>query len=203
MSDALAIQDLGQADFLNAGQQLLPYGDAWPVGMDAALTALLNASVAGLARVHEAAALLVEQEAVPWKSVALLPAWEAVYNLPDPCTPLNATIPQRQAAVQARVAAQGGQNDDYYVGIAAALGYSITITRFAPGLFGVSKFGDKFYPPLIRYTWQVNVAGQAAFPSKFGVNVFGDPFVAYSGSQLTCVLNRIKPAYSVLIMNYL
>lgn len=203
MNVNFAIPKAGQPDFLAAAQALLPPGDAWPTDETALLSQMLNAAVASMARLHARAGNLTEQEAVPWLAVELLPAWEAAYGLPDPCTPLNATVPQRQAAVLARIAASvPGQTAAVFVAVAAALGYQITVTTFQPAQFGVSTFGCEWYNDSWRYVWQVNAPTLAAFPAQFGTSQFGDPFEAYSGTQLTCVLNRIKPAYSVLIMNY-
>lgn len=198
----LGIPFAAQPDFLAAAQALLPPGDAWPREADAELTVFLKLSVASLARVHARAADLTEIESVPFLSQDLLPAWEAVYGLPDPCTPLNATIPQRQAAVQARMASNGGQTQDYFIGVAAALGYAITITTFAPAQYGVTGYGAPWYGQNWNFVWQVNVPSLAAFPAKYGQSQYGEPYVAYSGTQLTCVLNRLKPAYSIIIMNY-
>ena len=202
MSQALSIPYADQDDFLAAAQALLPQGDAWPRDAEAILTQALNAAVGSLARVHARAADLTQREAVPFLSRDLLPAWEAEYGLPDPCTPLNSTIAQRQAAVLARMQSAGGQTEDYFIAVAKALGYDITITTFEPAQYGESHYGDLMYSDAYRFVWQVNALTAAAFPAQFGVSQYGDPYVAYSGEQLTCVLNRIKPAYSILIMNY-
>lgn len=202
MSQAFSIPYAGQDDFLAVAQALLPTGDAWPRDADALLTVLLNAAVSSQVRFHARAADLSEMEAMPFLSQDLLPAWEAAYGLPDPCTPLNPTVPQRQAAVKARMASNGGQTKAYFVAVAAALGYQITIETFQPAQYGVSTYGSPMYGAPWRFVWQVNVLNAAAFPAEYGQSVYGEPYVAYSGTQLTCVLNRLKPAYSILVMNY-
>jgi uncharacterized protein YmfQ (DUF2313 family) len=201
MSSAFSIPFLQQSDFLNAAQNLLPPGDAWAREADSSLAGLLNACVASLARVHARTAQLTEQEAFPPSSVELLPDWEAAFGLPDPCSPIGATIGQRQAALAGRISATGGQSAAYFISVAASLGYNITITTFDAAQFGVSTFGSPFYSTDWRYAWQVNTNDIAVFPATFGNSAFGDPFEAYSSTQLGCVLNRLKPAYSVLIIN--
>ncbi len=203
MSQALTIPWAGQEEFLHAAQALLPPGDAWPRETDATLTALLGACVAALARLHARAADLTEREAQPHHAQELLPAWEGVYNLPDPCSPVNASIPQRQAAVAARMAAHGGQTAAYFIGVAAQMGYAVTITTFTPPQYNVARFNQaRFYAVPWRFVWQVNSPSFVAFPAKFNASTFGERYVAFSSGDLACVLTRIKPAYSLLIMNY-
>jgi uncharacterized protein YmfQ (DUF2313 family) len=185
MSGNFSIPRAAQPDFLAAAQALLPMGDAWTRDADANLTTLLNASVGWLARFHAAAATLTEQEAQPGTADELLPAWEAAYGLPDPCTPLSPTIAQRQAALLAKIAQTGKQSTAYYEEVAVLLGYTVNIATFTPFRFG-GLFGSLMYGEAWQFVWQVNVTGDSLG----------------SGTQIGCVLNRIKPAYSVLIMNY-
>ena len=202
MSQSFSIPFADAADFLDASQNLLPDGDAWTTESNALLTTLLSASTASLARVHARAADLTERENLPWTAVELLPDWEAAYGLPDPCTPPNPSIQQRQAALKARVAASGGQSPDYFIEVGAGLGYTITIDELQPVRFESARFGALWFGAEYQFVWRVNVTNAAKFPARFGLSRFGDTYVSYSGQQLTCVLNRIKPAHTILIMNY-
>lgn len=202
MSQDLSIPFATQDDFLNVALALLPPGDAWPREQDALFTQMVNAAIATQARLHARAADLTEREVIPWTSEDLLPAWEAVYGLPDPCAPLNPTIPQRQAALKARFAASGNLTIDYYQQVAQSLGYTCTFETFRPAACGVFTCGSPLYGETWRFVLQVNVSGIAAFPFSCGVSVCGDPLVSYSDTQLSCVMNRIKPGYADLIMNY-
>jgi uncharacterized protein YmfQ (DUF2313 family) len=202
MSAALSIPYAAQPDFLAAAQALLPTGDAWSRDPNAQLTLLLDAAVASLARVHSRIADLTEREAFPPISVELLPDWEQAYGLPDPCSPVNATIGQRQAAVAARIAATGGQSEAYFIGVALSLGYAITITTFDAAEYGVSTYGSPMYGSKWRYAWQVNAPQISIQYATYGNAVYGEPYDSFSDTQLACVLNRLKPTYSILIMNY-
>ena len=104
--------------------------------------------------------------------------------------------------MKARIGSVGGQSPVYYIGVAAALGYTITIDEFAPVKFGTTRFGSPWYGAAWKYVWRVNVSNAAKFPAKFGSARFGDPWTSYSGQQLTCVLNRLEPSHTILIMNY-
>ncbi len=70
-----------------------------------------------------------------------LPDWEAEYGLPDPCTPGGFTTESRIAAVRARFGARGGSSPAYFVCLAAALGYRITIEEPTEFLCDVSEVG--------------------------------------------------------------
>lgn len=192
-----------QDDFTTVALALLPPGDAWPRESDAVFSQMVHAAMATQARMHARAADLTEREVIPWTSEDLLPAWEAVYGLPDPCTPLNATIAQRQAALKARFAATGALNAEYYIQVAAAYGYNITISTFGPSKFNKSKFNQsKFYDRKWRFVLQVNAPSVVEYPAKFNASKFQDPYMAYSTTQLSCILRRIIPAWANLIMNY-
>ena len=105
----------------------------------------------------------MERESDPAQTVELLEDWERAYGLPDHCTPLNATVQRRQAALVARIASQGAQSIAYYVSPAATLGYCITITEFqqlragslssglTQGLTRGSRVGDPLCGPVWRY----------------------------------------------------
>jgi uncharacterized protein YmfQ (DUF2313 family) len=92
---------------------------------------------------HARACDLLVRESDPGQKVELLAAWERAYGLPDHCSPLNATIQDRQAALVARIASRGEQWIAHYVAVAAALGYTITITEFRQFGVGKSRVGDR------------------------------------------------------------
>ncbi len=65
--------------------------------------------------------------------VELLPDWERIAGLPDPCAPTPTTIPERQAALVARITARGGDSGGSTVAmliqIAVDLGYADAFIR--------------------------------------------------------------------------
>lgn len=200
MSNSIA--GLALPDFVQAAQALLPRGRAWPRDAEYQLTGLVTAMVGRMAAAHAASADLSEVESDPRQTNQLLPDWEASFGLPDPCTPANPSIQQRRAALVARIASQGGQSPAYYIQVAASLGYSITITEFATAQFGVTGFGGAFYSDAWANAWQVNAPSMTIQYAAFGASVFGDPFATFNSTQLGCVLERIKPAHTDLILNF-
>jgi uncharacterized protein YmfQ (DUF2313 family) len=133
--------------------------------------------------------------------VEMLPEWEAALGLPDPCAGVLPTIALRQGAVRAHLAARGGQSIPYFVSVATALGVTISVTEFAPSRFG-DGFGGRFGGNAWAYVWQVNAPQTRIVPFYFGLGGFGEPFTTWGDVSLECVLNRIKPAHTILLFSY-
>lgn len=189
-----------QDDYRSALQALMPRGRAWPRDADATQTAALAGLARAFARTNgDAAALLVD--AFPSTTAELLPEWESSLGLPDPCAGPQPTVQARRAQVVARLTALGGQSVDYYVALAQALGYSITITQFAPSRFG-RVFGSPFGGVAWAHAWQVNVANYTIQNFRFGSDAFGEAFAAWGGTVLQCELQAAAPAHTTLNFNY-
>jgi len=189
------------ADYLSAMQALMPRGRVWPKESDATQTKALSGLVQVYARTNARANNLLV-DAFPASTEELLPEWEATLGLPDPCAGVSPTIQQRQAQVLARFIAQGGQSVAYFTQIAATLGYTITITQFAPFRFGQSTFGTPLYSTAWAFAWQVNAPTFSVQKFKFGVDVFGEPFAFWSNNVLQCELQRYAPAHTYLLFKY-
>jgi uncharacterized protein YmfQ (DUF2313 family) len=187
------------ADFAALYLRLSPVGLAWPTESDAVQPQVGAVAAATFARLDgRASDLLVD--AFPSSTVELLPDWESSLGLPDPCSGPDALISERQAHVVARLTAGGGLSAAFFVGYAATLGYTITITQFAPSRFG-RTFGMPFGGPAWAYAWQVNAPGNIVTPLTFG-GAFGSPFSTYGNAVLQCELLRLKPAHTTLILSY-
>lgn len=188
------------ADFLAGFQALLPTGPIWPREPDAAQTQTLLALVKGYTR-NAARANNLLIDAFPVAPVELLPDWEATLGLPDPCAGTAPTIQVRQQQVNARFIAAGGQSVAYFVQVAAALGYTITITQFAPSRFG-RPFGLAFGGVAWAHAWQINAPTFTIERFSFGHDAFGEPFSSWDNNVLQCELQRLAPAQTALIFSY-
>jgi len=193
---------LGPADFLRAVLDTPPPGPAFSGDPDTVQAQVFTPPANALANVHAASMRLLEIEADPAYTIQLLPEWENDYGLPDPCTPLNPTLDQRRLALLSKIAAIGGQSIAYFVGFAAALGYTITITEFQPFRLGVSHFGDLLCGPLWEYVWQVNAPSITVSRFRFGPGAFGEPFWTIDNTELECRLRAIMPAHTRLNFSY-
>lgn len=175
------------SDFTGAMLALLPSGPVWPRETDAVLPRV----IAGLAPTYErmsarAGALLLDAPVGTLDE--LLPEWEATLGLPDPCAGPAPNLAQRRASVAAAISAQGGQSATYVLSLLRALGRSGTVTSFAPARSGLLGAGEPLYGPAWAHAWQVTV-NLATFPDD-----------AASDAVVECVLRRMMPAHTVLIV---
>lgn len=189
-------------DYLRQLQALLPLGAAWPRDDDATITKLLTALADELARVDGRSLQLLE-EADPRTTAELFFDWERVAGLPDTCAIAfggDQTMAQRRAALVGRLTTLGGQSPAYFIGLAAVLGYAITITEFH-----AHTVNDEVEYPLYgtawNFAWQVN----AALNTVTDITVAGtveDPIAAWGNALLECVIKRLKPAHTTVLFSY-
>ncbi len=135
-------------------QSLLPRGLAWPREPEAALTRLIGTVGTELANVDRRARNLIE-EADPRTTLELLADWERVLGLPDPCAGDVQTLEGRRERVVQKYTMRGGQSRSYLIGLAAALGYEITITEFDPATCE-SACDTAIYSAEWRFVYRVN-----------------------------------------------
>jgi uncharacterized protein YmfQ (DUF2313 family) len=193
---------LSTADFGAAVQALMPRGRAWPRFAGTVQQAVAQAVGDCLFAFHALCALWLDTESFPDTAQQCLPDWETDYGLPDSCSPAGATVLQRRTALMAKIAASpGGQTMAYYIGVAAALGYTITITTWPPFTFG-SAFGGALVGPLWNFAWRVNAPTITVKRFTFGTSHFGEPFWTIDNTELQCRLGKIAPAYGVLWFQY-
>jgi len=193
---------LEQADFERQIALIAPQGRAWSRDPDSFQVSTWNVIGASLWGAHQRAVSLLETEANPTRAVELLAEWERDYGLPDPCTAATPTLPQRQAALLSKITARGGQSRAYYIGIAAALGYTVTITEYKPFRLGFSVFGDLLLGPAWQFAWQVNVPSANVTRFRFGLSAFGEPLWTVDSAELECRLRALAPAHTVLLFSY-
>lgn len=182
---------------------LLPTGPAW-TGTDkmGVFGRLLLAIGDELARIDARCDDLI-RELDPATTTELLPDWERVLGLPDPCLTQAQTLQQRRAAVVTKYTLLGGQNAQFYIDLAASIGFPITITEFDPFVAG-SDAGD----PLSNdeggwpYTWQVNAPEETIQYFRSGQNTSGDALRTWGNEQLECAINARKPAHTNLLFAY-
>lgn len=190
-------------DYLGQLQGLLPPGPAWTRDEDAALTRLLRGLAAEPTRIDARARKLFE-EGDPRTVVEMLADYERVAGLPDPCVVtalVSQSIPQRRAALTARLTTVGGQTKAYFITLMASLGYTVTISEFKPFRAGQSSSGDPITTNW-QFTWQVNASLNTVVPFRAGQSSAGDPLNAWGNKPMECVINRLRPAHSNVLFSY-
>lgn len=192
-----------QEAYLEQLQGLLPTGSAWAQQPEYNLTDLLDVVAAELALIDERIINLIK-EADPRNTIEMLEDWETEYGLPDLCTNAVASLQERRAELISKVIGKGGQSKPYFIKVASILGYPITIEEYKPFICGISECGDDLNgAPSVRFYWRVHVLQPRLTYFRTGLSRIGERLLSIQqASDLECVLNRLKPAHTVLILSY-
>lgn len=186
--------------YLSQLQTLLPPGAAWSRDPEADLTGLLTALADEFARADQRTTDL-RDEADPSTAVEMLPDWERITGLPDGCVGAMDTIYARQLAVVAKLAAVGGQSRAYFIGLAASMGYEITITEYSARRHG-DLMGDPYGGEDWNFVWQVNAPATTIKDRLYGRSYMGEPYRTWGYQQLECAIEALKPAHTQVLFSY-
>jgi uncharacterized protein YmfQ (DUF2313 family) len=180
-------------DYLQQLQALLPKGPAWTHEADALITKLLTAFAEEFARVDQRIDNLVK-EADPRTTSELLTDWERVAGLPDLCTGIPETIALRRELLVAKLTNVGGQSKQFYIDLAAKLGFTITITEFKR--WRVTSLVDE---PLNgvewAFAWRVNAA-QDTIRRFTVIGRVNEPLASWGNTALECAISTLKPSHT-------
>jgi uncharacterized protein YmfQ (DUF2313 family) len=171
--------------WLAALRKLLPRGPIWRFPIGGVLEAVLLAISDSLVSMQtDAETILTESD--PRTTAQLLPEWNTFCGLPDGCIPGGGSTSQQRAAIVGRLNEVGGgpRNKAFYIAVAAAYGFTITIDE--PAVF----------------TWRVTSSLSGSLTNMTCDGTCDDPLETFGTSQLECLLNRIKPAHTVLEFAY-
>lgn len=177
---------------------LLPPGPAWPED-DPFLLGMAPA----FARVHERIEQLLE-EADPRTAVELFLRLERLAGLPDACAEgAEQDMQRRRADLIAKLQRTGSLSRAFFIDLAAALGYVITIDEFLP--FRVEMPVEQ---PLTGvewlFTWRVNLplTGEE-IPFRVEYSRVEDRLLTWSTNELIeCLFLRLMPAHTNIIFAY-
>jgi len=190
------------ADYLEQLKTLLPPGQAFPREAGTTLHDLLNGMSIELARVDGRGEAL-PVEANPASTNELLSDWERVVGLPDKCSGvLEETLQGRKNALLAKLTSTGGQSAPYFIEIAAALGYTVTIETFSPFRVGRSHAGDALTNGPWAFTWLVRVPEVSVTSFRVGQSAVGERLRTWGNDTLECKINQLKPAHTIALFAY-
>jgi uncharacterized protein YmfQ (DUF2313 family) len=188
-------------DYLAQFQRLLPRGRIWHRGwglvQDADLLTLMPLWARLQIRLND-----LIGEIFPCTTTELLPEWEAALGLPDPCTGQLPTLPQRIAAVCGKFSARGGASREYFIRLAASLGFQIEIEEYVPFTASRSRAGDPVYDEKWAYAWKVIATPTQVLYFRAGQNTAGDPLATWGNKLLECMFEALKPAHTVIVFAY-
>lgn len=191
-------------EYLRLLQSLLPIGKAWNLDENSTLTEFLYGEAEEFSRVDGRSDDLLRERSTLYTN-ELLSDHENDLGLPDECSAVVETITQRRDAVHSKFIQLGQQNPQYYIDIAAAMGWTISINEFSPFICGYSVSGDMCGGSDVIFYWQVSINLSSVNVIYFtsGNSQSGDmlSFIPEI-DPLICTLNKLKPAHTILIYDY-
>lgn len=213
IGDALSAPSEG--DILPSVLASAPRGEAWGTdeaddghGAAPSQLKLWRGIAACLAEIYRWS-FEVTTQAFPTAITFSLSDWELELGLPDPCGPGEAGFEARKAAVRAKLVGQGGSSPGYFICVARAAGYDISIeepTGFECGP-GASECGgpDGLTASDPESVWIVRPEGYQMFEFELGpgggeIGPGGTRLVSYTDiAGLECLLRRIAPVHTQLV----
>lgn len=183
-----------EADYENNLHSLLPKGPAW--GKDE----LLDGAAIELARVHNRALDLIE-ESDPRSTSELLPDWERITGLPDPCVGDDQVLQARLDALVRHLRMQGGASIQYWIDLAAQFGIEITIDEFEPYTV-MSGVGEPLTGEHYRFVWRVNMPNEIVVTKFTVMSGVGEGLSSWEEGIIECLFGRLKQAHTRLIFEY-
>ncbi|MCP1376054.1 YmfQ family protein [Dyella lutea] len=188
-------------DFHGALRALMPRGRVWNKDPDSVQDRTIGCFAPSYQR-NSLAALNLVADAFPATALDLVPEWQATLGLPDPCAGNAPTLIQQRQQIVARLTDSGGQSAPYFIGLAAQLGYTVTITNDAPFRCGQSRCGQHLGDQDWFFFWTVTAPSYTTTPFLAGQSTAGDPLGSTGNAVLQCELQERQPAHTILQFSY-
>lgn len=140
------------------------------------------------------------REMFPDMTYMLLTSWERVLGLvPGP----DATLQSRRDHIIAKIRERGGLSRAYFISLAAALGYAITIDELQPFMAGWGRAGDPLYIEAVRFVWRVNITGQPVYYFRTGLSCASERLLSWLPvTAIEDLFRDLEPAHTFAIFNY-
>jgi len=188
-------------DYVRLLKSLLPRGKLWEGSEQSNFRKLLEGMAIEFARLHDRSLELIK-EVDPRTTVELINEWETLTGLPDPCVNLTQTLQQRRLAAVEKLTRLASLSPRYYIEVARALGYEVSITEFKPFRVGVSKMGESVNGLDWQFTWRINAPAVTVRVFTIGQSGMGEPLRLWGNEILECAIERIKPAHTFVVFGF-
>jgi len=188
-------------DYLEQAKALLPRGMLWDsLNESEEFTALLTALVEEFSRIDGRVEDIIN-ETDPRTTYELLPEWENFAGLPNTCITVNQTLQQRREALRAQLINDNGQSMQFFIELAASLGYTITITEFTPHRYG-DRYGRHYRETDWIFVWRVNSPSTTVTVRRYGQATYGERYRVWGNQALECVFKKLVHAHRKIIFSY-
>ncbi len=190
-------------DYTAALRALMPTGPVWPGDPDTTQTGVIKA-LAGSYQRSDDAALSLLSGAFPATATILLSEWERTLGLPDDCSIGEvAGIAMRQTAVVSKLFSTGGQSADYFISVAAAMGYDVSIVQYRQARAGMSVCGDAINGNDYPFFWLVSGPLTTVIYAACGMSYCGDPIRSWGNKRMECRLSALAPSHTIVRFGYI
>lgn len=148
----------------------------------------------------QASAEILLQEIFADKAYNLLTDWERVCGLtPGEDDPLQS----RRDAIIRKLREIGGLSRDYFIALAASIGWTITIEELQPFMCGWNRCGDELNIEESIWIWRVTAADPAYYAFRAGLSCSGERLGSNpSADVLELLFNELKPAHTYVTFIY-
>jgi uncharacterized protein YmfQ (DUF2313 family) len=171
--------------YLKLFQSLLPKGKLWNRTPNSMTTKLLRGFAEELSRASLRAEDLFN-ESVPSRVSELIDEYEYDLGLYD--KNLGLTTAERIESIVAKFYQYGFSHKEYFISIAADLGYTITIEEFSPFFVGLSTVNTPIGPLRNIHFWLVWVTIEEG--------------IKYNLQELMDTINAVKPAHTIALYDF-
>ena len=139
-------------------------------------------------------------EMFPDKTYELLSSWERVCGIMPGA---DDTLQMRRDTVIRKLRELGRLDRKYFIDVAAAIGYTITVEELHPFMAGLSYAGDTLYVEESIFVWRVKISGQALYYFRAGQSTAGERLLWWPVQTVPeNILNELKPAHTFIIFDY-
>ncbi len=138
----------------------------------------------------------------PYRAQELIADWERVLGLEA----LVNNYQLRLRNVLLKIAETGGLSIPYFIGLAAQLGYGISINEITPFYADIHCVGDMVYIEDAIFIWQVIVRGNSStlgnLVFRSGESAAGERLLSFGDPVIEQVFEDLKPAHTFVYFAY-
>lgn len=196
-----------QSDYKKLYQDMLPKGPAWSRNPKATISKLGDAAAAFFFYTHQRVEKAA-REMFPDSCSETLVDWEKMLELPEPCEHGNhakgQTFRERIDAVIAKINRNISPTIENFIKLAEFLGYEVIVVTTPPSVCGIARCGEHLGGAHeANYYWITIIDSARINYARCGSAVCGEPLCHITWAEdLECLLNRIKPAHTLLKFSY-
>lgn len=192
--------------YLGLIRKIFPRGKAWEriFDADSNLSKLSDAYAEELERIHTRSNELI-REVDPRTTLQLLPDWERLLGLPDQCdNSEDQTVQERRTRVLQVLTTRGGQNEAFYKELASNFGYDVDVisAEDQPPFVAGSRAGDRLTNGDWRYAFVIKAPADFLIRFRAGQGTAGDPLVKVGNDTLQCLMEKHKPAHTIVLFSF-